>query len=59
MLSLDNINCTVEYGTLVNSLVTLMGAEQFFNNRMQVFTAVVNRVIVFRVVPRLSGLLGS
>jgi hypothetical protein len=29
------------------------------NNRMQVFTAVVNRVIVFRVVPRPSGLLGS
>jgi hypothetical protein len=27
-----------------------------FNNRMQVFTAVVNRVIVFRVVPRSSGL---
>jgi hypothetical protein len=24
-------------------------------NRMQVFTAVVNRVIVFRVVPRSSG----
>jgi hypothetical protein len=33
--------------------------NSFLGNRMQVFTAIVSRVIVFRVVPRSSGLLGS